>query len=220
MASLESRLRFELRFLATIAVVFLALFPQRPVLVDLALAFLALLLLCLNINFTRKFVWGLFPPREGKKDRIRASFIVVLVVTLPLMLLCLGAGLALGYASDGWDGTFNRISNWRIIIAIGLFLPWALLQQTLFQFYLLGRLLCLLPSRLAIIVTGIAYGLVHLPDIQITLATAALGMAWSYWYYRHRVLTPLALSHATLGATFYYWVYGRDLYETWMAFLS
>jgi len=215
----KSRLRIELLALATLAIVVLVLFPQRPTFVDVALALVGLVLLGLNINFTKTVVWGQFPPSRGKKDMIRACLIAVFVLTLPLMLVCLGTGLAIVYASHGWDGAIDRISNWHILVAICLFVPWALLQQTLFQFYLLGRLLSLLPSNLAITCTGIAFGIVHLPDVWITLATAAVGIVWTYLYYRYRVLVPLALSHASLGSTFYYWVYGRDLFEAWQAFL-
>ena len=169
----------------------------------------------LNVNFTKHVVWEPFPPSGDHKTWDRASYRTVMVVTLLLALMCLGAGIVLGYVLNGWDGVWHRIFNWHILLAISLYLPWALLQQTLFQYYLLGRLLHLLPTRLAIILTGSAFGLVHLPDFWITLTTVAMGIIWTFWYYRYRVLTPLAFSHATLGSTFYYWVYGRDLFEAW-----
>ena len=219
-SNLKSRLRFELLALIILTIVFLVLFPQRPTYVDVAMALFALLLLSLNVSFTKTVVWGQFPPTDRKKDRIRACTVSVLMMTLPLIAGCLGAGMAIGYSSHGWDGALDRVSNWHILVVICLYVPWALLQQTLFQFYLLGRLLSLFPSGLAIPCTGIAYGLVHLPDFWITLATAASGIVWTYLYYRYRVLTPLALSHAALGSTFYYWVYGRDLFEAWKEFLN
>lgn len=111
----KSRLRIELLALATLAIVVLVLFPQRPTFVDVALALVGLVLLGLNINFTKTVVWGQFPPSRGKKDRIRACLIAVFVLTLPLMLVCLGTGLAIVYASHGWDGAIDRISNWHIL---------------------------------------------------------------------------------------------------------
>jgi len=218
--NLKTRLRLELLILATLAIIILGLFPKRPVVIEIALALLGLLLLSLNINFTNNVVWRQFSPSEDKKARTRAAYNDVVLMTLPLMVMCFGAGVAFGYSSNGWDGVWHRISNWHILITICLYLPWALLQQTLFQYYLLGRLLNLLPPRLAIIFTGFAFGLVHLPDLWITLATVAMGIVWTYWYYRYRVLTPLALSHAILGSAFYYWVYGRDLFKAWTEILS
>jgi len=215
---LKGRLGIELLTLATIAMAFLVLVPKRPVYVEIALALLGLILLGLNINFTNNVVWKQFPPIEDKKTRTRAAYQAVLMVTVSLAVMCLGAGIVFGYVLNGWDGAWNRISNWHILITICMYLPWALLQQTLFQYYLLGRLLTLLGPKPAIFLTGIAFGLVHLPDFWITLTTVAMGIIWTYWYYRYRVLTPLAVSHATLGSTFYYWVYGRDLFEAWTQF--
>ena len=218
--ALKRRLFIELLTLAAIATTFLVLAPERPVYIEIALALLGLFLLGLNVNFTTHVVWEPFPPIGDQKARSQASYQTVMVVTLLLALMCLGAGIVFGYVLNGWVGAWHRIFNWHILIAIGLYLPWALLQQTLFQYYLLGRLLRLLPTGLAIILTGSAFGLVHLPDIWITLTTVAMGITWTYWYYRYRVLTPLAFSHATLGATFYYWVYGRDLFEAWTGLLG
>jgi membrane protease YdiL (CAAX protease family) len=96
-----------------------------------------------------------------------------------------------------------------------LYLPWALLQQFLLQFYLLGRLLILLPAPVAVFVTGIAYSLVHLPEVGVALATAPAGIFWTFLYRRDRVLLPLGLSHALVASTFYYWVCGRDLFMAW-----
>ena len=111
----------------------------------------------------------------------------------------------------------RRVGNSRLLVALALYLPWALLQQALFQFYLLGRLRTLLPASVAVTVTGVAYALVHLPDIGVAAASAIAGVFWSYVYCCYRVLSPLALSHALLGSTFYYWVYGRDLVRGWTA---
>ena len=215
---LRTRLGVELLTLVTVAIIILTLFPQRPSFVDLAMALLGLLLLSLNYTFTKKVVWGQFPPIQDKKDRIRGSIKAFLTITFPLMLMCLGAGLAIGFVSDGEEGAINRIFHSKLLLVIGIFIPWALLQQTLFQFYLLGRLLTLLPTRLAIISTGITFGLVHLPDFWLTLTTASIGIIWTYLYYRYRLLTPLALSHAILGSTFFYWVYGYDVLESWTDF--
>ena len=93
--------------------------------------------------------------------------------------------------------------------------PWALLQQFLFQFYLLGRLLTLLLSPVAVFATEMACSLVHLPEIGVALAAAPAGIFWTFLYHRYRVLFPLGLSHALLGSTLYYWVYGQDLLMAW-----
>ena len=42
----------------------------------------------------------------------------------------------------------------------------------------------------------------HLPDVWTAAVTFASGMAWSFIYYRYRLLLPLAFSHAALGSAF------------------
>jgi membrane protease YdiL (CAAX protease family) len=119
--------------------------------------------------------------------------------------------------------------HWHFLMTLCFYVAWALLQQTLFQFYLLGRLRALLPfasPMLLSTINGTAYGLVHLaggaPLIQRSLVTGVTiigGICWSYSYYRDRYVLPLALSHALLGTTFYYWVIGRDIGGEWIASL-
>ena len=212
---LKNRLCVELLVLTFLAVVFLILFPKRPAYVDVLLGLAALSLISLNARFTRTVIWSRFPTESDSQTRARRSFFWVAVVTVPAALAFLTTGVALGYSESGWTGVWERFSNWHILIACVLYFPWALLQQFLFQFYLQGRLLTLLPATPAVVVTGLAYSLVHLPEVGVAAATAAGGIFWTALYYRYRVLTPLALSHSVLGSTFYYWVYGRDLLNTW-----
>src|SRR5205814_1468305 len=116
----------------------------------------------------------------------------------------------------------HRVFNWRMLAAFACYLPWALMQQTLFQFYLLGRLLALFPKGHRIVpmaITGIGIGLMHLPDIWTTLVTVVAGTVWSFMYYRYRLLLPLAFSHAALGTAFYYGIFGHDLAEEWRKIL-
>jgi membrane protease YdiL (CAAX protease family) len=97
------------------------------------------------------------------------------------------------------------------------------MQQTLFQFYLLGRLLVLFPKNKPawpVVITGLGFSLVHLPDVWTTLVTALAGVAWTYIYYRYRCLLPLAISHAALGTAFYYWICNHDLAQEWTSALS
>ncbi len=131
-------------------------------------------------------------------------------------------GALVAYQNGGRSAVGVRIFNWRMLAAFGCYLPWALMQQTLLQFYLLGRLLALFPKQLLVVpffLTGMCFGLVHLPDIWTALVTVAAGTVWSVIYYRYRLLLPLAFSHAALGSAFYYGVFGHDLAAEWRAVL-
>jgi len=207
----------ELAVLAALTFAFLFVFPERPILADVGLALFALGLLALNARYTKNVVWGQFPSALDHRSRLRQTCMLVGSATGIVVMGLFATGLALGYHEGGWDTAVRRVANWRVLVALALYFPWALLQQTLFQFYLLGRLRTVLPASFAVTCTGVSYALVHPPDIVVTTATAVAGVCWTYIYFRYRVLLPIAFSHALLGSTFYYWVNGRDLVKDWAA---
>ena len=61
------------------------------------------------------------------------------------------------------------------------------------------------------VLTGVAYGAVHLPDRELALLTSVAGTLWCHCYQRDRAVLPVALSHAVLGTTYFAWVRGREL---------
>ena len=215
--SVRGKVATELGIIAVLTTVFLLLFPRRNPLVDLGLAGFALLCIALSAGHTKNVVWAASPPPIGENRRKRCIS-VVLLVTVPTVLLFLFIGAIIAYHAGGWAGVAGRVFNARMLAAFGCYLPWALMQQTLLQFYLLGRLLTLFPKRLLFVpmmITGTCFGLVHLPDLWTALVTVASGTVWSLIYYRYRLLLPLAFSHAALGTAFYYGVMGQDLAAEW-----
>ena len=213
---IRRRVAVELIVLVLATAAFLMVFPRRPFFVDVGLALLAGTLLLLDARHTRDAIWGQFPCAVDERSRRRRTILLVGPVTGLIVLCFLGTGIALGTLEGGWATASQRIGNPRLLLVLAIYLPWALLQQILFQFYLLGRLCTLLPVPVAVTGTGVAYALVHLPDLRITLVTAIAGVFWSGVYFRYRSLAPLAFSHAVLGATYYYWVSGQDLAGQWM----
>jgi Type II CAAX prenyl endopeptidase Rce1-like len=128
----------------------------------------------------------------------------------------LGAGVACSWSAlvaCEWRASIWRLFRPMFFGALVVFLPWALFQQTLFQFYLLGRLRVLLPMASPIMLSlanGVLFGAAHVPEWDQALLTIPAGVAWSYVYCRDRALGPIALSHALLGVTYFYWVRGSD----------
>ncbi len=213
----RGRVALELLTLATLTVTFLLLFPKRSLAVDVILALCALGLVGLNARYTREVIWARFP-RGPSSGGLKQCMWATMAITFSAVLVFFIVGIVIGYGNGGWEAVVDRVLNWKLLVAICVYLPWALLQQTLFQFYLLGRLRALFPTVHPIgaaTLNGVAYALVHLPDLWITMVTAFGGIFWSYMYNQYRLLLPLALSHAVLGSTFYYWVYGCDLAEAW-----
>ena len=201
--SLRLRILFELGILATLTPLFLYYAPRdRGLYVAMALLFLGFV--AVTARETKERIWGRLA--LGKSERLWRSARAMAVMTIPIVIVFFGWSVWIGH----------EVSYRNLLLAFGLYIPWALLQQTIFQFYLLGRLRALLPfvsPILLALVAGTAYGLVHLPDWRVTLVTILAGVAWSYFYLRDRHILPIAMSHAILGSTFYYFVIGRDLID-------
>lgn len=217
--TVRRKVAWELGIIAVLATAFLFLFPKRSPFVDMALAGVALVCLGLSAGYTKEAIWAASPP-PVTENRLKRCLVVTFWVTTPTAVLLLLIGMVLAYRDGGWPVAVGRVFNWRILVAFGCYLPWALVQQTLFQFYLLGRLLTLFPSNRsmpAVIVTGLCFSLVHLPDVWTALVTAGAGIVWTLIYFRYRLLLPLAFSHAALGAAFYYGIFGHDLAAEWRA---
>ncbi|TKS61884.1 MAG: hypothetical protein EWM72_00009 [Nitrospira sp.] len=220
--SQQRRVACELLILGLLSTAFLVLVPRRPIYVDVGLGLLGLSLVLLNATYTRTQVWGqwsLEVERAGWQHCVRVTMLLTIVAILVFLLM----GVAIGYQGAGWPGVAARILHPKIPFAILLYLPWTLIQQTLFQFYLLGRLRMLCPVRHPLVpsaLSGLIFGAVHVSDIGVASLTALGGTVWSYLYLRYRLLWPLAVSHALVGTTFYYWVYGYDLASRWSSFLA
>jgi hypothetical protein len=215
--TLRRKVAIELGIIAALTALFLLLFPHRNPALDVGLAGSALLGILLFAGYTKRVVWAASPPLPGE-DRFRRCVQPTLVVSLPALLLFLLVGGFLGFRDGGWNGATRRLFDWRMLVVFAAYALWALIQQTLLQLYLLGRLLALFPRRQhlwPILITGLGFSLVHLPDIPTASVTALAGIVWTFLYYRYRRLTPLAISHAALGTAFYYWVCGHDLAREW-----
>lgn len=196
---------------------FLVLLPSRPLWTNIALALAALVIVGLSARETRERFWS--RPDERPAIRLRRSSALVLGVSGPVMV-AFGAYAALDAEPRSAGALMTRLFGPGFIETLAVFMPWALVQQTLFQFYLLGRLRALLPDvspLVPVALTGLGYSAVHLPDWELTLLTAPAGILWSYAYQRDRVLLPAALSHALLGTTYFVWVRGRALAIPWVS---
>jgi membrane protease YdiL (CAAX protease family) len=218
----QRRVAVELLILGLLSIAFLALFPRRPIYVDLLLALLASALVLLNARYTSTHIWDSVPLKVGGRDWW-PCVLVTMALTALVVLVFLLIGVAIGYRGADWPGAKARILHPYIPTATLLYLPWALLQQTLFQFYLLGRLCTLCPSLHPLaqsLLNGLVFGAVHTTDIWILLLATLGGTLWSFLYLQYRRLWPLVISHALIGTTFYYWVYGYDLASRWRMLLG
>jgi hypothetical protein len=215
--SLRRKVIIELASIAALTTLFISLFPKRNPLVDVTLAGFALFCIALSAPYTKGVIWGAVPPPVTERP-FKRCVVVTFWLTVPVVLLFLIAGGIVAFKGGGWPAVAARCFNARMLAAFCFYLPWALMQQALLQFYLLGRLLVLFPKHLLwmpLCIIGICFGLVHLPDLVTAPVVAVAGTIWSFIYYRYRALLPLAFSHAALGTAFYYGICGQDLATEW-----
>lgn len=65
-------------------------------------------------------------------------------------------------------------------------------------------------KRINLILTGaILFGLIHMLDIKLTIATFILGLIYVPLYLRYKNILPLGLYHGWLGTFFYLWALGE-----------
>jgi membrane protease YdiL (CAAX protease family) len=209
--NVDRSVAWELGGLGAATAVFLASFEVRPRYVDLALAAAAVALIVASRGRSRR-LWALAraPEIDAGRDAWRAGLLFTGVALVVL------AGLAALVARNAGTPMLDRFANWHLLAAAALYFPWALLQQYIFQFYLLPRWLRLVPMPAAFVLTALTFSAVHFPRWPVMLATVVAGTVWSLLYYRWRRLLPLALSHALLGAALHYWVFGNDLLTRWL----
>jgi membrane protease YdiL (CAAX protease family) len=201
----------ELAAIGVLALAFVVMFPARPSYVDFALAIVAVGLIVSSRPRSERIWRGVSMAAAGDRPARRAFIETGVFTGIAL------AALAAAAASTAAPGTLiDRLVDWHMLLAAGLYLPWAFAQQYVFQFYLLGRLARVLPLLLAVAVTAAAFASVHFPRWPVMALTALAGAFWSFTYYRFRRLTPLAVSHALLGSALHYWVFGRDLLDAWL----
>ncbi len=105
--------------------------------------------------------------------------------------------------------TGARFWNPELAIVLPLYPIWGVAQQFAFQGLLHRGLLELVPSRLAcVVITAVAFALVHTGDAELVGLTFVAGLAWAWLFQRWPNVFLLGLSHGALGALVYPLVLG------------
>jgi membrane protease YdiL (CAAX protease family) len=200
----------ELLAIGIAAAIFVATFRVRPAYVDFVLAGLAVALIAASARRSRR-LWDAAPLVPGGGASRRAWIESGTFTVAALLVLVAAAAWTAGGATLA-----VRVANWHLAVALPLYFAWGLLQQYIFQRFLLGRLLQLLPAAAAIALTAIAFSSVHFPRWPVMALVLIACSVWSTIYYRTRALLPLAASHGLLGSVLHYWVFGNDLLQHWL----
>jgi membrane protease YdiL (CAAX protease family) len=201
----------ELLAIGVAAAIFVSTFRVRPAYVDFVLAGIAVALIAASARRTRR-LWDAAALVPGGSASRRAWIESGTFTGVALLVL-----VAIGAWTAGSGTTLAaRAANWHLAVVLPLYFGWGLLQQYIFQRFLLGRLLQLLPPAAAIALTAIAFSSVHFPRWQVMALVLVACSVWSTIYYRTRALLPLAASHALLASVLHYWVFGNDLLKRWL----
>jgi membrane protease YdiL (CAAX protease family) len=216
---LRRRVLVELLVIILAAFAYVGFIKHRPLGMDVGLALVAIALVWLFARESCERCWG--EPSSPIFDRTRRSISLMLLATVPTTIVFFVFGGVYAYFTEHTlSAVVHRLFNPYFFVTLVLYVPWALLQQTLFQFYLMGRLRALFPFAsplLLSVMIGALYGAVHITDWRVVPVTFIGGVIWSYSYHRDRYVIPLALSHAILASTYYYWVLNHDLFKSLLA---
>jgi membrane protease YdiL (CAAX protease family) len=116
---------------------------------------------------------------------LRPGLRVALAITLPLGLLILGLGAALGTLHDRRD----------FLGSLAPLVLWGGAQQWVLQTVVLREAQRTTSPKAGIAVAAILFGVVHLPNPFLAPVTTAAALVWTRLYDRYPNIVPLALSH-------------------------
>lgn len=99
----------------------------------------------------------------------------------------------------------------ELLVMLPLYPVWGVVQQLIFQGVVHRRLLLLVNHRgLAVLLTALAFALVHVGSWPLVGLTFAAGLAWSRLFQIYPNVWVLGLSHGVLAALVYPLVLGDN----------
>lgn len=91
---------------------------------------------------------------------------------------------------------FGHAPSWPPLGRVAVYVGWALFQQWL-MLAVVGALLArALPRPLAVLLTALAFALLHIPNGLLMQLCFVAEFGWAWWYFHRRALLPVALAHA------------------------
>lgn len=157
--------------------------------------------------------WTLFIWKFAKTDRnfFKNAGLGLLgfkaTALLCLVFIIVSASLMFGYVKL----QHYNIANPNMFIAMLLYPIWGIVQQFIVMNFVLNDLQKFkLNKFLIILVSALAFGLIHLPDVKLFAATFVAGLVFSAIYIKHQNLWPLGITHGLLASMLYYWVLNQD----------
>jgi membrane protease YdiL (CAAX protease family) len=108
-----------------------------------------------------------------------------LAITVPLIMVILSAGAAMGTIHDRRD----------FLGSLGPLIIWGGAQQWILQTVVLREAQRTTSRKHGIVIAALLFGAIHLPNPFLTAVTLGAGLVWCWLYDRYPNIIPLALSH-------------------------
>ena len=150
----------------------------------IALAALCILSLALGSRFSARDMGITVPPVVGIGWTVAGG--VLLAVAIPLISSWWGAA--------AFTHALPFHSAWQYAL-------WALAQQFIVQSFFYVRMEAVLGGRWAVLAAAVLFGVAHIPNPVLTLASFVGGLFFCEMFRRYRSIFPLGVVHATLGLT-------------------
>ncbi|MDQ0010407.1 membrane protease YdiL (CAAX protease family) [Luteibacter jiangsuensis] len=91
---------------------------------------------------------------------------------------------------------FGHAPSWPPLGRVAVYVGWALFQQWLMLAVVGALLERALPRPLALLLTALAFALLHTPNGLLMQLCFVAEFGWAWWYFHRRALLPVALAHA------------------------
>jgi membrane protease YdiL (CAAX protease family) len=130
--------------------------------------------------------------------RLDNVFQALKLLLLPMLIIAI-ASLLIGFAL-GAKPNFLRWHPERWLVAqIGLGFAWGFVQQYVLQSFVNRRAQVIWgPGPMSILLTGLTFSLLHLPNPWLMVVTLIGGVIWAAVYQRAPNLFALAISHSVM----------------------
>ena len=125
-------------------------------------------------------------------------FRAIKLLLLPMLIVAI-ASLLIGLALGAQPNFLRWHPERRLIAQIGLGFAWGFVQQYVLQSFVNRRAQIIWgPGLVSILLTGLIFSMLHLPNPWLMVVTLIGGLIWAAVYQRAPNLIALAISHSVM----------------------
>jgi hypothetical protein len=126
-------------------------------------------------------------------DNFLRAGLLLLGPMFVLALTCVAVTWGMGQRID----LFRWHANRPLLVQLFLGFAWGFIQQYMLQSFVNRRMQLILPNgMMSVVLVGMIFGVLHLPNVWLTVATFVGGTIWAAVYQRAPNIFALAISHS------------------------